>query len=128
MKSTARLANCSITDSPIPIYKILSTNRPLYLNFFGLAPQMESSTLNRKRSFFINICIPNDEAARLYSLERLVEKTPESSVHNTIGCFALYKSAGINKPMNCFHSRNSNMFGTKVSKCLFHSTLENESQ
>lgn len=33
--------------------------------------------------------LPNAEAARLYSLETLVENTPESSVQRTRGCFAL---------------------------------------
>lgn len=39
--------------------------------------------------------IPNAEAARLYSLERLVAKTPESSVQMTRGCFLLYRSAAL---------------------------------
>lgn len=37
--------------------------------------------------------LPNAEAARLYSFERLVENTPESSVQMTKGCFELYRSA-----------------------------------
>jgi len=41
--------------------------------------------------------LPNEEAAILYSLERLVENTPESSVHRTTGCFALYKSTASTK-------------------------------
>jgi len=36
--------------------------------------------------------VPNESAANLYSSVRLVENTPESSVHRTKGCFALYRS------------------------------------
>lgn len=39
------------------------------------------------------IHLPNADEARAYSAERLVEKTPQSSVHKIRGWFDLYKSA-----------------------------------
>lgn len=57
-------------------------------------------------SVLVMFHLPNAEEARWYSPERLVEKTPESSVHRTNGCFALYSSAASPCHKNtCFKSQ-----------------------
>lgn len=45
--------------------------------------------------------VPNADEARMYSRDELVEKIPVSSVHKTIGCLELYKSAAI-KTVVCY--------------------------
>lgn len=57
--------------------------------------------------------LPKAEAARLYSFETLVEKTPESSVQITKGWFALYKSAAL--PITGCYNGDSNFWSQKIS-------------
>lgn len=56
----------------------------------------------------------NAEAARSYSLETLVEKTPESSVQRTKGCCALYRSTA-NRTM-CYREDIQKLFSHRLKK------------
>lgn len=83
MNSMAFCDSWNISLFPIPLF--LEIKKNVKASIFSIR-----FTVSHPRKI---LHLPNADAARPYSADRLVEKTPQSSVHKIKGWFDLYKSA-----------------------------------